>query len=92
MYRKVKIGKINDAVEFVRNGVTKLCQANQFASASDAAVSIFEYANDSNFSQMKEMFVQLLNSSDSHHWKKFLNEMGKEYVTALNIKIITFLF
>lgn len=76
--RKVKLGKVNDAVDFVKNGVTRLCQANQFASASDAAMSIFEYSTDSNFPQMKEMLSQLLNSPDFHHWKKFLNEMGKE--------------
>ena len=77
-FRKVKVGKINEAVEFVRNGVTRLCQANQFASASDAAMSIFEYANNSNFSEMQVMFSQLLNSQDSQHWRRFLNEMGKE--------------
>lgn len=78
VFRKVKSGKINEAVEFVKNGVTKLCQANQFASASDAASSIFEYATDSNFAEMNEIFSQLLRSQDPHHWRKFLNEMGKE--------------
>lgn len=41
-------------------------------------MSIFEYATDSNFAQMKEIFSQLMNSKDSQHWRKFLNEMGKE--------------
>jgi len=76
-FRKVKIGKINEAVGFVKNGVTRLCQANQFASASDAAMSIFEYATKSNFDDMKEMFSQLLNSTEAQYWRHFLNEMGK---------------
>ena len=77
--RKVKVGKVNEAVDFVKNGVTKLCQASQFASASDAAMSVFEYATASNFNQLKEMLSQLLESSDPQYWRTFLNEMGKEY-------------
>ncbi len=76
-FRKVKVGKIAEAVGFVKNGVTRLCQAGQFASASDAAMSIFEYANKSNFAEMKDMFSQLLNSKEAQYWRNFLNEMGK---------------
>lgn len=83
LYRKAKLGKINDAVEFVKNGVTRLCQASQFASASDAAMSIFEYATDSNFVAMKEIFSQLLMSPDAQYWKKFINEMGKQYSRSI---------
>ena len=78
-FRKVKIGKINEAVSFVKNGVIKFCAANQFASAADAGISIFEYANMSNFEDIKQIFAQLLNSKDSQFWRKFLNEMGKKY-------------
>lgn len=78
IFRKVKIGKINEAVSFVKKGVARLCEANQFASAADAGLSIFEYANTSNFEDMKEIFAQLLKSEDSQFWRKFLNEMGKE--------------
>jgi hypothetical protein len=58
-----------------------LCGANQFASAHDAAMSVFEYikgGNDGFFSACLELLLLLLESPDSHFWKPFLNELNSK--------------
>ena len=77
-FRKVKSGKTEEAIKFVKNGVVQLCAAQQFASAHDAAMSIFEYVkggNDGFFAACLELLLLLLESPDYHYWRPFLNEL-----------------
>lgn len=58
--------------------MTQLCAAKQFASAHDAAMSVFEYVkggHDGYFEACLELLLLLLESPDAHYWRPFLNEL-----------------
>ncbi len=80
-FRKVKAGKTEEAIQFVNKGVAQLCAAKQFASAHDAAMSVYELikgGNDGYFEALMEILLLLLDSPDAHYWRPFLNELNSK--------------